>query len=1229
MGLTYNKPTRDLALLCTIIPRDPTKDTLVLDTRKDQKIVKYSWNTQISSEGLPLGAVGAASFTLEVDNTDRTYAPGMLDNAEVKVQIGILTDGEYVFSDFGTWFVDSCNAPEQSVCATLFGYDALGSRFDAEFEDTSKGYPITIDGLLTNVCAAAGVTLANHDFPNAAVQIKKKPKWQDGVTLRDIVSYCAICAGGFAYITLDGKLKIANYADGQLYAVDSSLYRTFTLDGGETFRFNCIEAKMKDDAEKYTRFAVNANLAGDATNTIQIDYNPMLTNAILNSVVTELTGLEATSGTFDWGGDPAVRCGDFFDVTTLDGSVVHTMVTSLSYQFDGGLSSTVTCAMPPVNTSNGASYGASGSVYDSNGNIKATRVSGLDGKVVSATAAHFETLTAGELTAAEIRADRLVASLINALKIRAENIEAGSATIDDLTAMVAKIVQATIDKINSNVITTDELYAALATVAVAQITTANIQNANIEWAKINSLAVGIAEIVQAKVEDIEITAAQIADLQAKVAELVQASIGDAEIGFAQIKDLVANTAVFTQGTAGELYIAKLAVTEANMVSLTVGELIVRGQDGKFYSVSVDESGTIVTTQKQIDNEDIEDASINAGEKVIAGSITAATLNTKDIFADNAIIRQLIAANLDVATLFAREATISELNTADISNNQYLKLAVSQIEVGGTNLLSRAAGDKIVEISENSQSGYGFNVAPTTNVVTRKFSGLSLRPGVEYTVSFAAWIESESDSDAQALTVDLYPDDLPQTSYKWTSDDAITRTPKRYIWTLKSDSENMRDCSLRFIFDSVASTGERVKYPVYITDVKLERGNKATDWSPTPDELYIGSEIEISRERIKLLSAETSIAIPSADSVDGEEVVSIDENGLNAKIASVEEFSSPTVVPARPKASYTPANAGEMQAILDNLSGGYLKGDVTIDASAVTGGRITINGLHGNGHLHITGGTFNGVAVTNCAARVALYDSTIETDTAAVSITASDLDLVRCVISAYLGIDALYMSEVVMQDCTGSCKVFANVAQHSDLRVVGTSQPYGLLGDLTGGEVYSPLVFEEEPVPSEQPTIITATLPAISTKTWGSGWLDGSYLYQGRTGSNALRRGCMWFDLTEIKGKTIISATLTFTRVNGIGGGGTVDAMIYGTTAKEASGTPVIGTKFAEVAIANGATKTVDITQGAAALAAGTISGLMLYNEKTDVYSGKNYTRSYSKFYGAGESDRPILTVTYK
>lgn len=318
----------------------------------------------------------------------------------------------------------------------------------------------------------------------------------------------------------------------------------------------------------------------------------------------------------------------------------------------------------------------------------------LEGSMISARQLASGSITGAKLALNSVGSGQLQSGSVGSLQIK--NAAIGSAHIQDASITRAHIAEALIDVLNVNAlnavtakikelaagtITTDELYTSIAMIATAQITTANIVNANIDWAQIERLAADIAEISKAQITTANINSANIdwaaiTTLSAAVASMVKADIGTADIDWAHIKDLATDTAIITQGTAGELYIAKLAVTEANMVSLTVGELVVKGKDGHFYSVSVDESGNVVSTLKQVSNDDVADLSINGGEKIIEGSITAQTLNVQNIFGDNAVIRSLIAANLDVDTLFAREATINALNAMDITSNTYLRLMVA-------------------------------------------------------------------------------------------------------------------------------------------------------------------------------------------------------------------------------------------------------------------------------------------------------------------------------------------------------------------------------------------------------------------------------------------------------------------------------------------------------------------------------------------------------------------------
>lgn len=267
------------------------------------------------------------------------------------------------------------------------------------------------------------------------------------------------------------------------------------------------------------------------------------------------------------------------------------------------------------------------------------------------------------------------------------------ATINELSANSVNAIKATIRELVAGHITTDQLYADLASIAVAQITTANVQNANIEWAKIKTLS-------------------------AEIATLVQADIGTAKIDYAKIVDMVTETAIITEGVGGKLFIERLAVSDANMVSLTTGELMLKAADGSFVRLIADGQGGVTTETVQVEGDNIANATISGG-KIIENSITARELNVANIFADQALIRAIKAANIDVANLFAAEATISALDayiikasTIEALENKLQVWAQDQITLGigskivNPNLL--AGTDKTVNVGrvQNSESNTG-------------------------------------------------------------------------------------------------------------------------------------------------------------------------------------------------------------------------------------------------------------------------------------------------------------------------------------------------------------------------------------------------------------------------------------------------------------------------------------------------------------------------------------------
>ena len=224
--------------------------------------------------------------------------------------------------------------------------------------------------------------------------------------------------------------------------------------------------------------------------------------------------------------------------------------------------------------------------------------------------------------------------------------------------------------------------AAFKTLSVEMLKTvkAEIKRAKIGFAQVQELETQVAKICTATIETADIQWANILSLTTRMAEIAQANIGRANIGFGQIKDLVTDKAIITQGVNGKLYVTDLAVTEANMVSLTTGALMVKGMDGAFYQITVDEKGAIKPVLVQVEGDNVANATIPGG-KLIENTITARELNVEQIFANEAVMIELTANMGKFADLFANEAVVGQLETYVIKSD-FLRIVAEHIKLEG-------------------------------------------------------------------------------------------------------------------------------------------------------------------------------------------------------------------------------------------------------------------------------------------------------------------------------------------------------------------------------------------------------------------------------------------------------------------------------------------------------------------------------------------------------------------
>lgn len=263
---------------------------------------------------------------------------------------------------------------------------------------------------------------------------------------------------------------------------------------------------------------------------------------------------------------------------------------------------------------------------------------------------------------------------------------------------------------------------------------AEFETATIGTAFIDNLYGQYAEFIHLVADEAYIGVASIDEARIDVANINTAAIGSATIGTAQIKISSTDTAFIREGIGGKQYIDSLAVSEGNIVSLSVGNLLLNNTDGELVRIYVDGSeiktapvsydGDDIINTDSLDGSKLIDNSLNgakviegtvSGSKLIANTITTQQLNASEIFAKNAVIMDLIADNINATKLFANEGFIPTLTTTiiqsqqigdelDISNNSSIILTNERIESVVSNIDKKTATYVQTDPPENPEIG---------------------------------------------------------------------------------------------------------------------------------------------------------------------------------------------------------------------------------------------------------------------------------------------------------------------------------------------------------------------------------------------------------------------------------------------------------------------------------------------------------------------------------------------
>ena len=180
-------------------------------------------------------------------------------------------------------------------------------------------------------------------------------------------------------------------------------------------------------------------------------------------------------------------------------------------------------------------------------------------------------------------------------------------------------------------------------------------------------------------------------LASALAEFVSLHAATGEFDFAAIQNLVSKALSLDQGAMDTVYIKNLAVTGANMLSATLGKLVVKGDDGKYYRLFVSADGRISAEETQ----DVG-AEIDGGGQVVETNMNVGSLNAMDLQAGSAVINSILTTALSAGSITAADAMIASATIP--------ALYATTIEAIGNSLQLLTGGSSRVFRGETAPSG---------------------------------------------------------------------------------------------------------------------------------------------------------------------------------------------------------------------------------------------------------------------------------------------------------------------------------------------------------------------------------------------------------------------------------------------------------------------------------------------------------------------------------------------
>lgn len=759
-------------------------------------------------DNITIGSAVSATLEIKMDKV-----PHFLTKQNFSFNLGILCeDGSYEFIPMGKFNAEKPETTDYEINVTAYDNMVLAERT----YNSQLTYPTTTTAVIKEICNAIGVSFVTEiesiTINNPSSEEGASNSAFAGYTMREAIGYIAGLYGKFAIFNRLGQLEFRWYENSD-YDVKLSKTYSFAKDEQDYSIDQLIVLQNQETTFK----------AGSGVNGISCS-NPFATQSIVDAIYQKIGGFTFRKGTVKFLGDCRIDPWDIVTVEDLLGNTYKLPVMSISHSVDGGLTTNIE------------------SFSNDNDDVSDS----FSGPVTKA----MERTYAQLLVVNKLIADRVTADYVEANYVKTKEIDAIQANIE--TAVITNLQGkfATIEYLSANYATIQNL-----NVAIGRISTLETNSLTANSAVITTLKSSVADI-----NTLLFGNASGGSLSTEFSNSVVSLIGNAQIKSAMIESLDASKI-----TALDLNTTKFKVHSENGMSYWQDNTIVikdtnrvRVQIGKDansdYNMYVwDKAGNLMfdaigLTEKGINRPVIrndmvkDDANISADKLDISSLFNVInndgshTLKSSKIYIDankqtlDVAFKNMTTNVTDLQKSVTTQGTQLTTVQGQISSKvwqQDITTAVSNLQVGGRNLLKG---------THSSGKTYSY---PSSGYVDRS-SWVTTVPlnGGTYTLSF--WAKSTVSGDA--IIVHFYnPSNITSTngSQGQTENHTDGRCNFRLstvltkywvTYTIPKNGNSTRNVIIPRLFSGDGKGTLTFQWE------KLEEGNKATDWTPAPEDI---------------------------------------------------------------------------------------------------------------------------------------------------------------------------------------------------------------------------------------------------------------------------------------------------------------------------------------------------------------------------------------------------------